>query len=233
MASGSCALERMIETIWPLHPAGRFGGEARIGQRPAQERDRGIAVLGQHPGRYGRGIVIGVESEIGRQGVARLGEALRVKIAAALFQKRHHQQRGAAPVSRRIEAGAAFEAQFQRGEGDRMFLDQPGMDAAGRGHLADLDGGDGRTRPGSETPAPRKRCASLHNLQRRPGRGGLSGAARCLTRVGRNAPAGHRAATVEKLRGGGHHIGRGDRVKRVGPGLHIGDGQPRWSAPAP
>ena len=50
---------------------------------------------------------------------------------------------GSSLLARRIKAGAALEPELQRGEGNRMFLDQPGMDAAGRGHFPDLDGARG------------------------------------------------------------------------------------------
>ena len=127
------------------HPFDGVGVEAGLGQGQFQHRRRLIAVFGQEAGRDRDVVIRRVVVDRGRQRFQRPRIGARVQIARAFFQKAGHQV-GRATRAFRIQRGAAPEPQFQRHEGDRMILDQPGPDPAGRGDLADLHPGPGRDR---------------------------------------------------------------------------------------
>ena len=116
------------------HPVDGVLIEARLGQGGFQKGRHLITVLGQHLHRHGDRIIARVEGNIGRQRLTRGGEALGIEIARPFLKGGGHQ-RGRPALAGRIKARPALEAQFQRGEGQRMLLHQPGANTAGRGNL--------------------------------------------------------------------------------------------------
>ena len=120
------------------HAVDRVLVEAGLDERLAQQLDRGVAVLGEEPGRDGHGVIVRAEGEPGGECLARFREGPGVEFARALLEKPGHQVDGAA-LSGRIDGRSAEEPQFQRHEGQGAVLDQPGADAAGRGHVLDGD----------------------------------------------------------------------------------------------
>ena len=120
------------------HPRDRVLVKARGHKAVAQQRDGLIAVFRQELGRDPHRIVGCVIPERGGQRLGCLGKGARVQIACPFFQKRNHEA-GRALLFRCIERGASAEPDLKRGEGDRMLLDQPGGDTAGRGDFLDGD----------------------------------------------------------------------------------------------
>ena len=120
------------------HPLDRVLVEARPGERVAQERHRLVAVLGQEARRDRHRVVARVESVARGQRLSRGGEGGRVEVGGPLLQEPGHQVDRAACAGG-VERGAAHEAQLEGHEGQRVVLHQPGVDAARRGDLLDLD----------------------------------------------------------------------------------------------
>lgn len=120
------------------HPVDGVGIEARLDQREAQQIHRLVAVLGEEPGRDRNRIRRGPEGEVRGEAIAGPGKALRIKIARAFLEQAGHQV-DRPPRALGIERGAAAKSDLERREGQFVRLDQPGVNAAGRGHVLDLD----------------------------------------------------------------------------------------------
>ena len=126
------------------HPFDRHRVKARLDQRGAQKIHRRVAVLGQHPRRDRERVGADIEGKARREILPCGLEGAGVHLGRSFFEKTGHQVHRAKPVGI-VEPGAPFEAQLERREGDGVVLDQPGVDAARRSHLLDLDLGMGQT----------------------------------------------------------------------------------------
>ncbi len=111
------------------HPVNRLLVEPGLVDRVAQQRQRLIPVLAQEPGRDRHGIATGAISETCRQRLQRAGMGAGFKLSGPFFQQRGHQVDRPA-FARRIQRSAAAKPQLERGERDRVVLDQPGGNAA-------------------------------------------------------------------------------------------------------
>ena len=125
--------------------------EARLGQRGGDQIGALVTVFAEETPRHGQRIVANIEADLGAKRLGRGGIGGGVHVARAFFQRVGHQADGAA-LAGRVKAGAAPEGEVQRGEGDGVILDQPGLDAAGRGDLLDLgrEGREGHQTGGEE-----------------------------------------------------------------------------------
>ena len=79
-------------------------------------------------------IAVGRERHVDRNVLQRLVEGRAVERAGALVEQAG-EQRADAGLVRRVLRGATVEGEVHRDQGDRVILDEPRLDSAGRAHL--------------------------------------------------------------------------------------------------
>ena len=139
----------------PAHPLKRFLVEARLSQGQAEQLDRLVPVFREELRRHRHCLGVGPEPIDRRQLLLPLQECDGVEIARTLVQEPGHEICGADLVLG-LDAGAAPEPDFKRGERNRMILDKPGRDSARSGDFLNVRRRRGGARDG------KRRCEQEH-----------------------------------------------------------------------